>query len=432
MKRVILSMPPQHAKSDTITRRLPVYWGERFPGDNVLLTGYSQTFAESQLSLPARDLAAERGTLGAATALNFWKFSNGGSVSVRGVGAPPTGLPRLKLIIVDDPVSSREDAESETMREKVWQWWTGTIVQRFWMDTRAIIIATRWHEDDLIGRLIADQPDKWTVINLAAIAEEGDDLGRPIGEALWPALKPIHFLEAQKIEMGEYEFEALFQGNPTPREGSFFKIGNLQIVDVIPPLKKVARAWDIAHTEGGGDFTVGAKVGACEDGRFIVLDVRRGQWDTDERDKIIKDTASTDGHTVKIHGPQDPGGKSWAKVFTRMLAGYTVKTDIVRKDKQLRADPVSSQVNAGNFLILRGTWNNAFIEELRQFPNGKYDDQVDAFGDGFMEVLSDRSAIITTTQHVQPIVVPQLTNTMAPQRNQRRTEQVAGLFRVKR
>ena len=395
--RVILSMPPQHAKSDTITRRLPVYWGEVFPGDSVLITGYSQEFAETMLSSPARDLATERKIIGQATALKQWNFKGGGSVTVRGVGNPPTGVPKLKLIIIDDPMSSREDAASDVIRKKIWEWYQGSIVQRFWPDTRVILIATRWHENDIIGQLIADQSERWKVINLPAISGLDDPIGRKPGEALWPEQKPLSFLEDQKQEAGAYEFEALFQGNPTPREGSFFKVDNLTTVDVIPPLAKTGRAWDIAHSKGKGDYTAGVKMGRCVDGRYIVLDVRREQLDTDERDEMILETARADGTDVRIRGPQDPGAKAWAKSFTRMLSGYPVHTEIVRKDKETRADPFSSQLNSGNVLMLRGAWNKEYKEELRQFPGGKNDDMVDASADVF-EDLAIAPILISKTE----------------------------------
>ena len=401
--RLILSMPPQHAKSDTITRRLPVYVGEHFPGENILITGYSQTFAETQLSSPARDLALERGVIGKATALSDWKFKSGGSVTVRGVGNPPTGVPRLKWVIIDDPISSREDAGSETIRTKIWEWYTGSIVQRFWPDTRVILIATRWHEDDLIGRLVIDQPDQWRRINLSAIADGPDDLGREEGQALWPALKPIEFLLTQKAEMGAYEFEALFQGHPSPREGSFFRLENTyQVVDVIPPVKKSARAWDIAHTEAKGDWTAGVKMASLEDGRYIVLDVRRERLDTDKRDALILETAKADGQHVRVRGPQDPGGKSWSKAFVRMLAGYNVHTEIASKAKDIRASAYSAQWNAGNVLLLRGSWNKDYLEELRTFPNGKNDDQVDASSDAFEDVV-DAPIITGKVETVMPL-----------------------------
>ena len=435
--RVILSMPPQHAKSDTITRRLPVYWGEYFPGDSVLITGYSQDFAESMLSAPARDLATEVGIIGEQHALKMWSLKTGGKVAVRGVGNPPTGVPKLKLIIIDDPVSSREEASSEAVQKKIWEWYQGSIVQRYWLDTRVIIIATRWHEKDLIGNLVDDQGNKWKVINLPAVAIENDPLGREPGQALWPSLKPIQFLLEQKAEMGEYEFEALFQGNPTPRAGSFFKVAKLEgnIVDVVPPLVKVGRAWDIAHTKDGGDFTAGVKMGRCVDGRFIVLDVARDQLDTDERDTLIKTTASVDGKSVRIRGPQDPGAKAWAKAFIKMLAGYPVHTKVPRKDKETRADPYSSQVNAGNVLLLRGHWNKAYIEELRQFPKGKNDDQVDASSDVFEDVSSGAimSKTENTTHSEQPSFAPAIQSSMPSARTivQPRQDQ-SGLLKFRR
>lgn len=395
IQRLAISTPPGHAKSDTITRRLPLYWGERNASDAIVLTGYSQTFAEKNLSWPARELAREIGTLGdRSTALDEWRMSSGARVVVRGVGAAPTGINPISLLVCDDPVKDRRQASSEVERENVWQWWSGSIIQRFWPRTRAVIIATRWHEDDLIGRLKAsDQASEWTFVNLPAIALGGDPLGRQPGEALWPEAKPIEFLERQRMAMGEYEFEAVFQGNPTPRDGSFFRVSQLAIEEAAPVGLRVVRAWDIASTAGAGDYTVGVKIGGPDrDGRFFVLDVVRGQWDTAERDRVMLQTAALDGREVCIRLPQDPGaaGKSLAASMVRLLAGYSVSAVPVTGDKQTRADPLSSQVNAGNVRLVKGEWNRAFIEELRQFPGGKYDDQVDAVADAFDALIVRR------------------------------------------
>jgi hypothetical protein len=123
-----------------------------------------------------------------------------------------------------------------------------------------------------------------------------------------------------------------------------------------------------------------------------VTDVRRGRWGTDKRNQEIKAAALADGTAVKIRGPQDPGaaGKESAKAFVRLLAGYDVKTRMVSGAKETRADPLSAQVNAGNVRLLRGDWNAAFIEELRTFPGGKHDDQVDAASDAFTELATTR------------------------------------------
>jgi predicted phage terminase large subunit-like protein len=149
----------------------------------------------------------------------------------------------------------------------------------------------------------------------------------------------------------------------------------------------------MAATENDGDYTAGVKLaGPDATGLWYVVDVRRGRWGTDTRNQEIKAAALSDGTSVKIRGPQDPGaaGKEAAKAFVRMLAGYTVKTAMVSGAKEVRADPFSAQVNAGNVRLLRGDWNAAFIEELRTFPGGKHDDQVDAVSDAFAELAVPR------------------------------------------
>lgn len=396
IQRLAISTPPGHGKSETLSRRLPIYWAQRNPEDAIVLTGYSQTFADKNLSWHCRELAREMGVLGdKATALDEWRFKSGARLVSRGVGSAPTGINPISLLVSDDPVKDRRQASSEVERENVWQWWQGSIIQRFWPRTRAVIIATRWNEDDLIGRLKASGDDSWTFINLPAIALEDDPLGRAPGEALWPEAKPLEFLERQRDAMGDYEFEAVFQGNPTPREGSFFKVDRFGFVDAAPKGYRTVRRWDNAATAGAGDYTVGVKMtGPTDDGRFVVLDVVRGQWDTAERNRIQRLTAEMDGKTVTQIGVEDPGsgGKDSAAAFTRLMAGFPCKTERESGAKELRADPFSSQVNAGNIDLLRGDWNRAYVEELRQFPAGKHDDQVDSSAGAFNDLADDQTA----------------------------------------
>jgi len=388
LKRVIVSMPPQHGKSDTLTRRLPVYWQEKFPGSNVLLTGYNQTFANKRLSKPARDLAQERGILASdASAMDDWDTKNGGSVLARGVGNPPTGT-GFGLVIIDDPIKSREEANSETIRENIWEWYTGSLVQRFWPQTRVIIIATRWHEDDLIGRLLAESEHEWHVINFAAEAEENDPLGREVGDPLWPEERPKEFLVSQRKAMGDYEYEALYQGNPTPREGALFKIAGIKPIDkqdIPKEAKQVSvMAFDVAASLDG-DWSALCQIWGAN-GSFY-LDIARTRLKTDDRNKWMKEQVKARDPGLVLT-PIDPGsaGKDVGHFFIQMLAGWAVEANRVTGSKETRAEPLASQVNAGNVYLVNSPDSAAFIEELRQFPGGKNDDMVDAASDAFTAI----------------------------------------------
>lgn len=394
IQRLAISTPPGHGKSETLSRRLPLYWAQRNPEDAIVLTGYSQTFADKNLSYQARELARELGLLGdKATALDEWRFKSGARLVSRGVGSAPTGINPISLLVCDDPIKDRAQAASEVQRENIWQWWQGSIIQRFLPRTRAVVIATRWHEDDLIGRLKASKDETWTFVNLPAIAIEDDPMGREAGQALWPEAKPIEFLEAQRLAMGDYEFQALFQGNPSPREGSFFKVGMVEIVDAAPAGLPTVRAWDYGASEASGDPTEGVRMcGPDKTGYYYIEGVTGDQWGTDERDRQMVQTAGLDGREVRIRLPQEPGaaGKSMALYHIRMLAGFSVRAYPISGDKMFRADPLSAQVNAGNVKLVKGDWNRALIEEFRQFPNGKFDNKVDACADAFTDLAGVR------------------------------------------
>lgn len=392
--RLAIHMPPRHGKSETVTYRFPVRWLERNPTHNVLVTGYNERFAR-KFGRRTRNLAKERGITGDKfagdkSAADEWETKQGGLLMTRGVGSPPTGT-GFNLIVIDDPVRRREDAESLTMREKAWDWYTDDLTSRLEPGGAIVLIMTLWHEDDIGARAVASEPGKWTVLKLPAIAQEDDALGRKPGESLWPQRYTVAALQRIRDVMrrkeGERSWEALYQQNPTPREGTVFKVSNLEIVDAAPAGLRMVRAWDIASSDGKGDYTAGVLMGTKGDGLYYVLDVVRGQWSSDERDRVMKQTAQVDGTGVKIRLPEDPGaaGKSLAQAQIRMLSGYSVKAERVTGDKVTRADPYSSQVNAGNVKVVKASWNGDYIEELRTFQ-GKYDDQVDASADAFNEL----------------------------------------------
>ena len=322
-----------------------------------------------------------------------------------GVGGPITGK-GFHLGIIDDPLKNSEDAQSDVIREKHKDWYKTTFLTREEPNAAIVVIMTRWHEDDLAGWLLSEESadedeatqENWHIVCLPAIAEDlpefpssctVEDEWREIGEPLCPERYPIEKLLKKKAK-GSREFDALYQQRPSPREGYFFDISKLEIVDAAPIEARRCRGWDRAATAGDGDYTAGVKVSKDKEGITYIEDVVRGQWDTATRDRMTRQTAELDGRAVHHKGEQEPGsgGKDAAKAFVTLLIGFPCSTEPSTSNKETRADPLSSQVNAGNVKLVRGAWNKAYIEELRQFPFGKNDDQVDGSSVAFNHLNS--------------------------------------------
>lgn len=293
----------------------------------------------------------------------------------------------LDLGVIDDPIRGRQDANSEAVRESAWDWFTDDFFTRFSEEAGLLAILTRWHIDDPIGRLIDRYPGV-KVLSYPAIAEV-DEPHRKAGEALFPEHKSIEFLREREKIMDSGNWLALYQQRPTAAEGELFKPDQILVIDALPATRiDWWRGWDLASTTDG-DWTAGAKVGRLADGRFIIGDMVRLRAGPDGRDAAILNTASLDSRSVKISIPQDPGqaGKTQVLYLTRSLAGYPVSSSPESGDKVTRAEPVAAQINVGNVVMLRGGWNQAFIDELRLFPNGNNDDQVDALSRAFSHLI---------------------------------------------
>jgi predicted phage terminase large subunit-like protein len=390
--RLIITMPPRHSKTQSTTVRLAAYWLENYPTDGVMITSYNERMAR-RFSRMARTIYFERNKKdNDKSSSDEWITGSGGVCMARGSGNPATGQ-GFSLIIADDVIKSREEAESQLIREKQWDWWTSDVLSRLEPNGKAIIVATRWHPDDLIGRVIEAEPDTWHVLDLPAICDDKDDpLGREVGEALWPERYDTEALLRLKNVMGDYQFEALYQCNPTPRQGAMFKINNLNLVEALPnDIIKTVRAWDLASTQDDGDYSCGLKMSLDKNNNIYITDVVRGQWGVDERDKVIKQTCDLDGRVPQIF-PSDPGaaGKSQINYLFRMLSGHNLVKVVPTGKKEIRAEPIAAQINVGNVYLLKADWNKNFIDELRQFPLGKHDDQVDCLSDAFNNIFNAR------------------------------------------
>ena len=285
-------------------------------------------------------------------------------------------------ICIDDPHKA-DEARSETMRANVINWFTETIKSRRNdpSKTPIIIIMQRLHENDLSGYLLAgNDDDDWQHLKLPAIQADGT--------ALWEQKHSIDKLRQMQIA-SPYMFAGQYMQEPAPLDGGVFKPSNIEIIDAVPQGNiKWVRGWDLGATVGG-DPTAGAKLGKLPDGRLVIADMVHGDVSSDDRDRMMKNTASQDGKGVLISIPQDPGqaGKTQVQYLVKLLQGYKVHTSTETGDKVTRAEPFASQVNVGNVLMVKGDWNQGVIDEMRMFPNGAYDDRIDGLSRAYSQLI---------------------------------------------
>lgn len=387
--RVMFFLPPRHSKSETVTVRYAAWRLIRKPETRIVIASYGQTLAE-RFSRKVRRIVANEGV-----ALNperntaaDWETIAEGGVRAAGLGAGITGM-GFDLLLIDDPIKSREEADSETYRERAWEWYTDDLYTRQQPGAAIVLTLTRWHEDDLAGRILAsEEASQWRVLSLPAEADADDPIGRAPGEPLWPERYPLLALERIRSVLGR-SYYALYQCRPLPAEGGMFKREWFQLVDALPAGMRRVRYWDKAGSEGEGDYTVGVMMGVgggpLTAGITYVCDVVRGQWSSGEREAIIRQTAEIDGPDVAIWVEQEPGsgGKDSSAATVRNLVGYTARAEPVTGDKATRAEPYAAQLEAGNVRVLRADWTPAYIAELTSFPAGKNDDQVDGSSGAF-------------------------------------------------
>ncbi|MBU6448037.1 MAG: phage terminase large subunit [Rhodospirillales bacterium] len=385
--RLMVQMPPGSAKSTYGSMLFPAWFMARSKGAQVIAAAHTASLAH-YFGGRVRSVLAKHGDfLGveiakAAKASSKFSLAGGEEYFSAGVRGPITGR-RADLIVIDDPVKNWAEAESQAQRDMLFDWYRAELTARLKPGGRIVLIMTRWHEDDLAGRLLATEGG-WRCLRLPALAEAGDELGRGVGEALWPALQSVDDLERRRRDVGERAFAAMYQQAPKARESGLFRVGAVARLAAAPDVKMSVRAWDLAASQPGPgrrpDYTVGLKLGMTEDERLVVLDVRRLQGSPAQVEAALKDTARLDGMGTMISLPQDPGqaGAAQIAMLTRGLVGFRVASSPERDAKLVRAMPAATQVDAGNFAIVGAGWNDAFLAEMREFPHGTHDDQIDA------------------------------------------------------
>lgn len=418
--RLMIFMPPGSAKSTYGSVASPAYLMGKYPKTRCGLFSYGGTLAKkfgrrtrAVISQPRygsimrykkdpkdeRDWPVQLST--GSSAANEFALTNGSEYMATGILGAATGN-RFEMLFIDDPIKGREDADSETIREKTWEAYSSDLLTRLVPGGSVCIIQTRWHEDDLAGRILPADWDGesgdilckdgnvWRVLCIQAECTKADDpLGREPGQMLWTEwFTQKHW---DQFRGDARNWGALFQQIPKPADGLMFKPEKINIVEALPAgFIKWVRGWDLAATEGGGKYTVGFRVGVVQaTGRILLADMVRGQWGPGNRDTQIANAAIGDGRRVTQDIPDDPGagGTAQTEYIVKKLRGYPVVWGPESGDKGTRAMPLAAEVNVGNVDMLRADWNKEVKDELRSFPNGTYTDIGDALSRAYARLF---------------------------------------------
>lgn len=385
-KRLMIFMPPRHSKSETVTVRYSAFRLEQDPKMNIILGSYNQKLA-NRFSRKTYRIAKQRIALAKdRKAVEEWETAIGGGIRAVGVGAGITGFGG-NLIMIDDPVKNREEAESEAYREKCWDWFNDDLYTRLEPDGAIVLTMTRWHDDDLAGRLLKEMEEggeHWEVLRLPAIAEEKDPMGRKVGQALCPERYDIASLRRAEKKLGAYSFAALYQQRPTPLEGALFKRDWFKdkIVEKEPENLKWARGYDLAVSQKtSADYTASFRCGFDKQGNLYISGGFRGRIEYPEQRRYVVQRMKQEKNTR--HGVEKAlHGEALVQDLRRepTLRAIPLKAVKVDTDKFTRALAWANLAEEGKVYIVRGHWNADFLDECCRFT-GKgdaHDDQVDA------------------------------------------------------
>lgn len=396
-RRLIMTFPPRHYKTSTLKRHIAVGLG-RDPDRSFMYLGATADLAEI-VSGEIRDLLRSktfrniypRIELSQDTqSKGLWRVNGRrGGLRATGIGGLITGMGATD-IVVDDPFKDEDDAMSEATRDHVYRWLMSAAYTRLEPNPEEgtmIVVHTRWHEDDLIGRLKAKaredpRADQYEELNFTALAEKDDILGRPVDA---PLLFTREVYEKIRINEGPQRWAALYQQSPVPDAGALFRETDFIISDHAPLLARMYRYWDLAlGTKETNDHTAGALVGLDEEDNLWILDVCRMRAEWPEVQQAILARAESDGDST-IVGVEDVAHQGAAIQMLRRQPRFLIVPLIAippkgKKDSRFRAAAWAARARAGKVRLLRGPWNHDFIKECLFFrgEDSKEDDQVDA------------------------------------------------------
>lgn len=402
LTRLMIFMPPRHGKSMTVTESFPSYFIGKNPERRVIEVSYSGDLAQrfgkfnrAKLSeygkaLFGVDLSREKASM------TDWDIADhrGGMISA-GIGGGITGQ-GADLLIIDDPIKNKEEAESETYRNKVWDEWQNTLRTRLHPGAAVVIILTRWHEDDLAGRLLNPEYgdlDDWTILSLPAIAEDNDLLERQPGDPLWPEHGfDLAWLENTKNAVGSQTWAALYQQRPAPQEGAMIKRQWWKYYNSLPELNQVIQSWDMTFKDSdGSDYVAGQVWGNAGASIYMLPDREYGRMDFPATCEAFQ--SLTNRHPdalVKLVEDKANGPAVIAMLRTKINGIIAVNP---KGSKVARASAISPLIEAGNVYLPSPAicpWVTDFVDECASFPNGAHDDQVDAMTQALQRLMYSR------------------------------------------
>ncbi|NJK31117.1 MAG: phage terminase large subunit [Deltaproteobacteria bacterium] len=375
----MVHLPPRHGKSRALAHYAALLYLIHYPTRHWVTAAYGQELSQVFCSDCRDDYESLGPQIGVGLdpsqrSKDFWRTSRGGSYRAVGVETALTGF-GADVLLIDDPVKDAQDAFSETIREKHWQWWLGVAEKRLEPNASVVLIMHRWTKDDLAGRLLADQTHSFEYIRLPSLAEENDPMGREIDAPLWPARYSYAYLDRLR-RRGAWDWASLYQGRPTSQDGEIWR---REWIRTYPATASgmMIQSWDLKVK----DYATGSKavgvVAAVENGIVRVIDVVRGDFGLEQvlgHISRVRDQYRTSAVLIEDRAIGDP--------VIRLLRGKVpgiVAIDPGTQSKEARAMAVQPFVAEGRLQVpASAPWLHDYLDELAEFPRGSYDDQVDA------------------------------------------------------
>lgn len=382
-------MPPRHGKSELVSKYFPAWYLSRFPEKTFMLASYSGDFA-GEWGRKVRELLEQHPELRVrlnpdSKAANRWNTDKGGGMYAAGVEGGQTGR-GAHCLVIDDPIKNAAEAYSESNREAIWQWWQSTAYTRLEPDASVVVVMTRWHEDDLAGRLLRESAkggEQWTEIRFPAIAEGEDVIGRVAGDPLFPLRYGLPELERIRLAVGPLVWSALYQQTPRPAGMRLYPETLWRFIPFRPSrdfFDYFVASWDCSFKDLMSSSYVVGQAWGFKGARAYLVDSVRGQWDFTRTCQEMLAFREAWPNTNAWYVEDKANGTAIITSLRGLIPGILPVE--VHGSKQARAAAVQPFAAAGNVVLLdpnRYPFVRTFIEELRDFPQGKNDDQVDAY-----------------------------------------------------